>query len=136
MGSTPFTFVWQAESPVNSGNFVPLVSGPAGPNHSISGATTRTLILTPRPGRSLPTSVATRYRCVISNACNTVTSQPALVSLCRADYNCSGAITVQDIFDFLDDWFGSDLFADFNASGTLTVQDVFDYLDAWFIGCP
>jgi predicted outer membrane repeat protein len=26
--------------------------------------------------------------------------------------------------------------ADFNHSGTLTVQDIFDYLAAWFAGCP
>ncbi len=26
--------------------------------------------------------------------------------------------------------------ADFNASGSLQVQDIFDFLAAWFTGCP
>lgn len=46
------------------------------------------------------------------------------------DWNCSGAKTVQDIFDFLAEWFGGN--ADFNSSGATTVQDIFDFLAAWF----
>lgn len=54
---------------------------------------------------------------------------------CRADFNNSGALTVQDIFDFLAGWFGGDPRADFNGGG-LSVQDIFDFLAAWFAGCP
>lgn len=55
--------------------------------------------------------------------------------VCVADYNASGTITVQDIFDFLTAWFAGDLSADSNATGTVTVQDVFDFLGVWFTGC-
>ena len=54
---------------------------------------------------------------------------------CAADFNNSGAVTVQDIFDFLAAWFTANPSADFNNSGAVTVQDIFDFLAAWFLGC-
>jgi len=51
---------------------------------------------------------------------------------CPADYNASGNVSVQDIFDFLLDYFAADLDADMNNSGTVTVQDIFDYLSLYF----
>ncbi|MCC6320739.1 MAG: hypothetical protein IT438_04805 [Phycisphaerales bacterium] len=55
---------------------------------------------------------------------------------CPADFNNSGDVTVQDIFDFLAAYFSQDRDADFNQSGNVTVQDIFDYLAAYFEGCP
>ena len=54
---------------------------------------------------------------------------------CRADFNGSGTVTVQDIFDFLAAWFANSPTADFNGSGSVTVQDIFAFLAAWFAGC-
>ena len=54
---------------------------------------------------------------------------------CPADFNHSGAVSVQDIFDFLAAYFGSDPAADFNLSGQVSVQDIFDFLAAYFAGC-
>jgi hypothetical protein len=54
---------------------------------------------------------------------------------CPADFNASGALTPQDIFDFLNAWFAGLSAADFNRSGSLTTQDIFDFLNAWFTGC-
>jgi hypothetical protein len=54
---------------------------------------------------------------------------------CTADFNHSGSLTPQDIFDFLGAWFGGQSEADFNRSGGLSVQDIFDFLAAWFAGC-
>jgi hypothetical protein len=47
-----------------------------------------------------------------------------------ADWNCSGTVEVQDIFDMLNDWFAGH--GDFNADGVQTVGDIFDFLNAWF----
>jgi hypothetical protein len=54
---------------------------------------------------------------------------------CPADFNCSGILEVQDIFDFLNAWLAADPRADFNSAGGLNNQDIFDYLNAWFAGC-
>jgi YVTN family beta-propeller protein len=50
------------------------------------------------------------------------------------DVNGDLAISVQDIFSFLNFWFAGP--ADFNRDGTTGVQDIFDFLNAWFTGCP
>ena len=55
---------------------------------------------------------------------------------CAADFNMTGGITVNDIFDFLAAWFAGDPRADFNGLGGISVQDIFDFLSAWFAGCP
>ncbi len=54
---------------------------------------------------------------------------------CPADFNGTGGLTVQDIFDFLGAWFSGDPRADFNGVGGISVQDIFDFLGAWFAGC-
>jgi len=54
---------------------------------------------------------------------------------CGADFNDDGAVTIQDLFDFLAAYFQGSPDADFNASGEITVQDVFDYLTAYFTAC-
>ena len=54
---------------------------------------------------------------------------------CTADFNNSGSVNVQDIFDFLAAWFVSDPRADFNGVNGINVQDIFDFLAAWFRGC-
>ena len=46
-------------------------------------------------------------------------------------------ISVQDIFDFLSDWFAGSPFARTGSSGgpgTLAVQNIFDFLTDWFNG--
>ncbi len=54
---------------------------------------------------------------------------------CPADFNASGTLSVQDIFDYLTAYFAGQPGADYNASGAATVQDIFDYLTAYFAGC-
>ena len=54
---------------------------------------------------------------------------------CAADFNQSGTVSVQDIFDFLAAYFSNSPAADVNASGTVSVQDIFDFLAAYFVGC-
>jgi probable HAF family extracellular repeat protein len=54
---------------------------------------------------------------------------------CPGDFNGSGTVTVQDVFDFLAAFFANDLRADVNISGSVTVQDVFDFLAGYFESC-
>lgn len=53
---------------------------------------------------------------------------------CPGDWNGSGGVSVQDIFDFVGDFFANN--ADMNLDGITSVQDIFDYLEAFFAGCP
>jgi hypothetical protein len=76
------------------------------------------------------------YTCQVTSSCGVRSSNSIRLTLCLADYNCSGAATVQDIFDFLADYFAGALTAELNGSGTLSVQDIFDFLAAYFAGCP
>lgn len=58
-----------------------------------------------------------------------------VVPLGNCDFNRSGVVTVQDIFDYLAAFFGSSASSDFNGAGGVTVQDIFDFLGCWFRGC-
>jgi hypothetical protein len=62
-------------------------------------------------------------------------SKPATTCPCRADFNTTGSVTLQDIFDFLAAWFSHDTRSDTNADSAITVQDIFDFLALWFAGC-
>lgn len=133
-GSLPMTYQWQFEDP-ESGDWVGLADGPLTSGDSawgtVSGAHLAQCSFTPASGAS-----SLRFRCQVSNSCGVTESNPASITPCAADFNCSGDITVQDLFDFLAAYFSSAPASDFNASGSITVQDIFDYLAAWFTGCP
>lgn len=76
----------------------------------------------------------TEVTCTLSNACGSSSGSFQLFG-CIADFNCSGGVSVQDIFDFLAEWFAASPAANVNGVGGVTVQDVFDFLTAWFSGC-
>lgn len=54
---------------------------------------------------------------------------------CKSDFNQSGSISVQDLFDFLAAYFGGLPTADYNGVGGNSVQDIFDFLGGFFGGC-
>lgn len=57
------------------------------------------------------------------------------VPLCDGDWNANGAVSNQDIFDFLAAFFGDIPSADVNQSGDITTQDLFDFLADFFTPC-
>jgi hypothetical protein len=75
------------------------------------------------------------YDCVVGNCCQQTTSSAAALTVCVADYNCSGGVSVDDIFDYLNGWFAGAPAADVNGVDGLTVQDIFDFINAWLAGC-
>jgi subtilisin-like proprotein convertase family protein len=65
------------------------------------------------------------------------------ISCCIANFNETGGVSTQDIFDFLSDWVsqssGGPVIingADINGNGVVSVQDLFDFLTLWQAGCP
>ncbi len=109
---------------------VPMADGPGIGGTTYSGVATPTLTVT----NVSPIDGHAEITCVVNNACGLVTSTPSVHLICAGDFNCSGSLSVQDIFDFLNAWFAADPRADFNGGG-LSVQDIFDFLNAWFAGC-
>ncbi len=79
----------------------------------------------------------TRLKAVPTGTTTTLGNNSSFVRVraCPADFNGSGDLAIQDIFDFLNAWFAGSLAADFNRSGDLAVQDIFDFLNGWFGGC-
>jgi hypothetical protein len=57
---------------------------------------------------------------------------------CFSNYNHNSGLEVQDIFDFLNDWFAGKAIAIPGGDGTsttgLAVQNIFNFLNAWFAG--
>lgn len=81
-----------------------------------------------------PGGVSPAYSCTITNDCALLTSTPAVYRVCFADFNCSGSLTVQDIFDYLNAYFDNNPAADINGDG-VSVQDIFYLLEQYFSGC-
>lgn len=74
-------------------------------------------------------------RCIATNACGSLISEPTTVTICPADYNCSGGITIADLYQFLAGFFRGDAPADINGSGSVSVQDIYDFLAEYFSRC-
>ncbi len=71
-----------------------------------------------------------------STLCAASFDRVRLGARCRADVNSDAELSTQDIFDFLNLFFGGNPAADFDGSGTTEIQDVFSFLNGWFAGCP
>ncbi len=104
LGSLPATFQWQIESPVNSGTYIDLADVNA-PRFTRRDTDTRSMTIAAKPGETLPPAfVASRYRCIVTNACASATSQPALVTIGQCDcidFNNNAVYPEdQDVIDF------------------------------------
>jgi hypothetical protein len=54
---------------------------------------------------------------------------------CRANFDWSASVDVQDIFAFITAWFAQDPTADIDGIGGITVADIFAFLNGWLAGC-
>ncbi len=90
---------------------------------------------------SVSGTVQTRFVSSTSS-CNTPVTIPGtlgntIAPCCYANYNHNASLEVQDIFDFLNDWFAGKkaaIVGGDGSTGTLQVQNIFDFLNAWFAG--
>ncbi|MFN7020983.1 MAG: matrixin family metalloprotease [Phycisphaerales bacterium] len=80
-------------------------------------------------------TAGTQYRIRVSGYNGLSGTGTMRITCCPADFNLSGVVSVQDLFDYLAAYFAGDPNADVNASGALTVQDLFDYMALYFAGC-
>ena len=132
-GTTPaYQWQWQPAGPGTA--WAALSNGinndsQGAPAFDVSGATTREV------GFRSIWGLGGNFRCIVANTCGSVTSDEAMLTICAADFDCSGTRDVADIFAFLSAWFAADPRSDFNASGVRDVADIFAFLSAWFAGC-
>lgn len=75
------------------------------------------------------------YECVVTNSCGTVTSVPAVISICPADFDCSGFADTDDFTAFVSAFEAGDDSADFDSSGFVDTDDFTAYVLAFEAGC-
>jgi hypothetical protein len=114
--------------PIDEGDTVDPLTGMVAFSASGSQASTLTV-------NSVALARPAVFFCGVSDGCTTLASDPATLTLCRADFDCSGSLAVADIFAFLDAWFAGSTTADFDGVSGLQIADIFAFLDAWFAGC-
>lgn len=73
------------------------------------------------------------YYCQLHGSHGMVSTVVVEAPACAADWNQSGDVNSQDLFDFLTGFFSND--ADFNGDLVTNSQDFFDFLQAFFLGC-
>jgi hypothetical protein len=78
--------------------------------------------------------VLASFACTATDGCGTTAGWPAVLTLCRGDYDGVNGVDLLDIFAFLHDWFGGSAGADFNGVNGVDLMDVFGFLGAWFGG--
>jgi hypothetical protein len=75
------------------------------------------------------------YALTADNGCAVAVSAPATLSVCVADYDCSGGVNTADVLAFLNAWGAGDSHADLNGDGRTDTLDVLAFLNAWGAGC-
>jgi hypothetical protein len=138
---SPDAVRWEAQ--LADGSWVPLTDGELRSDRGtllghLDGSATLSLTIELNPNMAASSSYRA-FRCRVENDCGAVSSEPATLAICAADFNCDGFI---DFFDY--DGFvacfesgecGPDQSADVNVDG---FEDFFDYLDfvsAFESGC-
>ncbi|MCX5690461.1 MAG: hypothetical protein NTV94_11875 [Planctomycetota bacterium] len=78
---------------------------------------------------------AASYDCVIDNACGSVTSGGAVLSICVADINCDGGVDLRDVEAFFAVWEAGEPLGDVNVDGGVDYADVEAFFARWEGGC-
>ncbi|HLO39846.1 MAG TPA: LamG-like jellyroll fold domain-containing protein [Phycisphaerales bacterium] len=78
---------------------------------------------------------AATYDCVVTSTCGQVTSDPATVSVCGADFDCSGFVDTDDFSAFVSAFEAGDEAADFDDSGFVDTDDFTAFVTSFEAGC-
>ena len=75
------------------------------------------------------------YDCVVSNSCGSVTTNTAMLTVCRSDFNCDAVVDFFDYVDFGSAFANNGATADFNFDGVVDLFDYLDFVDSFGAGC-
>ncbi len=127
LSDLPMDFVWRR-------NTIPLSDGGTGNGGWITGASSPVLTIT-----GVEKADMGGYDCVVSDACGSITSTTAAVTVCMclecaADFNQDGGIDGADVDAFFGAWEIGNCDADVNADGGTDGADVDAFFAAWEAG--
>ena len=147
-GTDPLSYQWQWTHPTLRPAWTAVVIGDnldvaGAPVFNTLGSPLATMDVSPistPPGTTYPFitwSVPIAFRCVVTNTCGSVTSNEATLTVCAADFNCSGGTPDDaDVASFFLSWNAGDPEADLNGSGgTPDDADVTYFFERWNAGC-
>jgi hypothetical protein len=75
------------------------------------------------------------YDCIVTSVCGQVTSEPATVTLCGADFDCTGFVDTDDFTAFVTSFEAGDDAADFDNSGFVDTDDFTAFVTSFEAGC-
>lgn len=75
------------------------------------------------------------YRCVATDVCGSVTSDPVTLTICTADFDGDGFVTGLDFDLYVAAFENGDTNADFDGDGFITGVDFDLYVQAFEAGC-
>lgn len=116
-GSSPFTYAWR-----KGGLSINTATNPS--------AATATFSLT-----NVQPADAGSYDCIVTNACGSVTSNAASLTICATDFDCDGTVDFFDYDSFVTAFEAGDLRSDFDGDGTIDFFDYDAFVNAFELGC-
>ncbi len=116
-GAGTFTYVWRKDG----------VAIDAGGN---SSAATAVLTLSDVQG-----SDAGNYDCIVTNACRSLTTTAASLTVCVGDFNCDGGVDGSDLEAFFRIWESGQPAGDVNGDGGVDGGDIEYFILRWEAGC-
>lgn len=132
VGDGPFGYQWQYEAlPIGSGEWIALADGTlAGSAAEVVGSESSELVL-------INTDAASqrRFRCMITDACNYSYSPAAVLTVCPADFDCSGQVDLDDYGAFVAAFEAGDETSDVDESGFVDLDDFAAFVAMFEIGC-
>jgi hypothetical protein len=137
-GTGPFTYQWQWRP--TGGQFANVIDGvntdpQGGPiQFTATGARTGTVSIENTGGTGTAGSHWEK-RCIVTNACSSVTSDAATLTICAADFNCDDFIDFTDFDGFVTAFEAGDPTSDFNADGFLDFTDFDAFVTGFEAGC-
>jgi hypothetical protein len=75
------------------------------------------------------------FDCVVTDRCGSVTSAPAVLVVCPADFDCSGGVDGDDVIGFFAAWDNGEIAADFTGDSGVDGDDVIGFFARWDVGC-